>query len=515
MEQTSRKGAPARSGLSLLEILVSVFVLSIGLLGVAAVIPLGHHQILEAAKSDRASACGRAAVHEVKIRGWINPSVWRQLAVNEVDPLNANWLPYTYPVTFDTGTSGNPDQLAIPLCDSFAIDPLFFAHYDNSTNPLVWRFPLDATAEGVLTEERRNSLVRVTMAVEDFLITWPAPPPDPPFSYPARARSRMPFAAANRDFTWRDDMLFPIPDDPDDRPRQLVTWDGGQGFAYPLRGTDLLPPALTSPVISQADNNYSWMATVTPIVDEPGLWVRGPIPTSPSVTATPTTPPGPAATPPATPPGGWTAIDYYRSYAPLNQVTRYTVSIVVFYKREFTCPAAANLSDPVYPPQERSVTVSFPGDGFGGGDVFLYYDPAPAMNPLGKTDVWLDVKKDDWIMLRGLEEVAQMTLGGAPPPPVPLRPFRRVVTKWYRVVAVDDVIGETLSNGTPVRGRYVTLDGPDWQVDTDGDGTFEPSDMIDPLGFYGNAGFDWATATLVDNVIGVLTTTVEADFDSM
>ena len=66
MEQSSRTSTGARSGLSLLEVLISVFVLSIGLLGVAAVIPLGYHQIVEATKADRAASCGRAGLHAVR-----------------------------------------------------------------------------------------------------------------------------------------------------------------------------------------------------------------------------------------------------------------------------------------------------------------------------------------------------------------------------------------------------------------------------------------------------------------
>jgi len=315
----------------------------------------------------------------------------------------------------------------------------------------------------------------------------------------------MPFASANRVFTWRDDMLFPIPDDPEDRPRQLLTWDGGQGFAYPLRATDLLPPgpvppAPTSPALPQADDNYSWMATVTPILDGPGhdLWVKAPFPTSHS-TEDPSTP------------DPWTTSNYWKSHAYLRKVTRYTVSIVVFYKRDFACPLPPLTAlDPEFPPQERTVMATFPGDGFGGGDVFLYYDPAPANNPLLKTEKWLDVKKNDWIMLRGLESVPQMR---DPEYPVGAtsanwNPFRRVVAKWYRVVAVDDVVPEMIAT-VPVRGRYVTLSGPDWRVDTDGDGRFEPTRWL--LHTNGNTDFDGARATLVDNVIGVYTTTVAAE----
>ena len=61
-----------RGGVSLLEVLISIFVLSIGLLAVAAIIPVGRLAIVEAAKSDRAAACGQAVINDVKVRRMIN-----------------------------------------------------------------------------------------------------------------------------------------------------------------------------------------------------------------------------------------------------------------------------------------------------------------------------------------------------------------------------------------------------------------------------------------------------------
>jgi hypothetical protein len=67
---------PCRRGISLLEVLVSIGILSIGLCGVAALITAGKLVMVEANKSDRTGACGRAALHEVKVRGWLNWQYW-------------------------------------------------------------------------------------------------------------------------------------------------------------------------------------------------------------------------------------------------------------------------------------------------------------------------------------------------------------------------------------------------------------------------------------------------------
>ncbi len=77
------RDAGRRRGVSLLEVLISIFVLSIGLLGIAAMIPIGGSEIDKANQADRSAVLGRAALREVKVRRMLenwqssldNPSV--------------------------------------------------------------------------------------------------------------------------------------------------------------------------------------------------------------------------------------------------------------------------------------------------------------------------------------------------------------------------------------------------------------------------------------------------------
>ncbi len=77
--------------------LISIFIISVGLLGVASLIPAGKLRMVEANKSDRTGACGRAGLHEVKISGMLDTSVntANQALTNLVDPVappgNGNW----------------------------------------------------------------------------------------------------------------------------------------------------------------------------------------------------------------------------------------------------------------------------------------------------------------------------------------------------------------------------------------------------------------------------------------
>ena len=69
------KRKTARRGVSLMEVLISTFVLAIGLLGLASLIPVARLAVVETGKCDRGAACGRAALREIKIRRMLESSL--------------------------------------------------------------------------------------------------------------------------------------------------------------------------------------------------------------------------------------------------------------------------------------------------------------------------------------------------------------------------------------------------------------------------------------------------------
>lgn len=86
-----------RRGISLLEVLVAMFVLSIGILGVAALVPLGKLALVEVEKSDRCGPCGRAGVRDVRVRGLANTERWSigaapGVRVLPTDPMTSPYL---------------------------------------------------------------------------------------------------------------------------------------------------------------------------------------------------------------------------------------------------------------------------------------------------------------------------------------------------------------------------------------------------------------------------------------
>ena len=101
-----------RLGLSLMEVLASIFVLSFGLLGVLSVIPYGMYQAERTGIANHGGNCLRAATEEIKLRSWNDKDVffYRMTGGNhnryrESDPYPAKQTPnINPPFTLNSGT---------------------------------------------------------------------------------------------------------------------------------------------------------------------------------------------------------------------------------------------------------------------------------------------------------------------------------------------------------------------------------------------------------------------------
>ena len=116
-----------RRGISLIEVLVSIFVLLFGLLAVVAILPVAGLRIIQTTQADHCAACGQSGLRDVKIRGLCNPHVWLQ------------WDASTD--TFEPAVQGDPTVLNYR--ESFAIDPLGFSETPEDRHA---RFPADPPA---------------------------------------------------------------------------------------------------------------------------------------------------------------------------------------------------------------------------------------------------------------------------------------------------------------------------------------------------------------------------------
>jgi hypothetical protein len=259
----------------------------------------------------------------------------------------------------------------------------------------------------------------------------------------------MTLALAERIFAGSDDLVFSVPEGTD-RPRQMMNCldtntNNRLGTAWPWRATDTpgnpgLGANLT-PLVPQSTGDYSWLVTVTPMA----LW----------------------------PDFGLGGGNYYHY---IDEHPVYTVSVAVFYKRDFTTYDNC-LKLNVEKPPERFCEVQTLGGGapgnpaLGGGDVRV------TLYAGNGTSSWLDVKENEWMLLYGR---------GA---------RQEDVFLWYRIVGVAE--RDPANPGE----RYVTLAGPDWAFNY----YKSNPNLSDP---------DLCTGGLFTGVVGVYTTMVELDLDS-
>jgi hypothetical protein len=171
------RGRTVRAGVTLLEILVSIFILSVGLLGVAALIPVGNSEVTKGAIAHRAAETGLRAFREMKLRGYLDPENWLYSGQSVVDPETG---------VMKTQFAGQP----------FAIDPL--------TSAIAGGGTIGQTKMKVFS-------IRSTFATEG-----------------STTAPQMPQPMAERIFVGQDNLTFDRPDDQTLMPKQFSTGSGAR-----------------------------------------------------------------------------------------------------------------------------------------------------------------------------------------------------------------------------------------------------------------------------------------------
>ena len=151
-----RRATRTRRGITLMEVLISTFVLSIGLLGLAALIPVGQFTLIETAKADRSGACGRAGLRDVDAERMLDWRLWvgnpplartdKTVGPFVIDPLGVNaGMPATFAGlgSFPRRTLMSAATLAV--LTNIEVERIFRWHDD-----LVFKMPEDPTLRPVL-----------------------------------------------------------------------------------------------------------------------------------------------------------------------------------------------------------------------------------------------------------------------------------------------------------------------------------------------------------------------------
>ncbi len=208
-----------RRGVTLMEVLVSIFILSVGMLGVAALIPIGRNTLVATGKADRSGACGRAAMRLLK---------------------NTRVLERSDTVCYRWYQNGNT---TINPYDSLCLDPLGCAR--SSFNSVLRRFP--SSTVNLNDSSNTYAMPRISL-------------------YVPGSTTVMPLETAERWFTWQDDRLFDISvEDRQQRPRQMIRFDTDVVAPVPwLSAKDTRVGTGTAALTTESEGAYSWMATLSP-----------------------------------------------------------------------------------------------------------------------------------------------------------------------------------------------------------------------------------------------------------
>lgn len=450
-----------RRGISLLEVLVAIFITAVGLLAVAALIPVGTFYVGEANKN---------------VRGWDMAQVaYRAITVHDMLDRN-RWV--------DGG--GFPAQQPGEV---FVIDPIYFARNGGiwqtpiTSQPQCW-FPYAAADSVEQGLPRPYQVARLSINAwsngKAVLLTTDTPPRRLPipmtsaapamFAEPfddqngngvrdggepfrdlptAAARLNVPLGNGRWDdrshfaekvFSGRDDLVFTAPADRQQRPFPVNmvepytdansdgAWQPGEPFTD-LNGNGQWD---NQSVVDPSAGDYSWMIT--------------------------------------------------GEFGQLNERSC-SISVVVFYMRQVSFAPLAAI------PGERTVFADLQdGTAEGGRYALLHYT---ASSP-GATD-YLNIKAGEWIALHGV-------LNSTPP---------RKTLRWHRIVSVGDIEDDLPVAGQPqVKRRRVVLAGPDIDARLAGNLYIDQhSGAIDPQ--YPGVDSPTIHATLVPGVVNVFSRTVQ------
>jgi hypothetical protein len=411
-----------------LEVLFSIGVIAIGLLGVLALYPLALSQIGTGNVADRSARAGQNAVELFAARGMARPD---QLLWFQNSPPNPP--PQEKPVDTSDTSSLLAAEIAELLPDgnntALLIDPMFVA-----VRRQTYGSGYDARLFPYYTRQ-----------------TIPNPLPGNPPPYPTQFDPRLRrvtlrssatastiMAAAQAELLFRsdDDLSFELPLDRNAPPEQIF---GANNARRQYEGT------------------ISWMATLVPQLDianlsEPFVDSNSNCEWDPAESYTDLNGNGQydGVPEPFTDSNGNGKWDPAEAFTDSNGNGRYDrgtargdlyqLSIVVFDRRDSSMAMNAQ--------NERVVNVAlFHNGGLGGGDVTLGASTAEE----------LDVKPGQWLMLMA-------TPGPMIPRSAPCPNFPGVsLFRWYRVLDAEEAPRNVPGSVYPWE-RDVVLQGPDWPV---------------------------------------------------
>jgi hypothetical protein len=429
-----------RRAITLTEVLISMGILTLGLLGVAALFPVGGFYMQQADISDRGSAIAQSVMNDIVARGMLNPASWYVVvppATSATDPVgktfpsDGRYAPVKQPVMVNSvrvtfarpfahsltealnqpTASTDATLIGKQFGSAFVLDPMGIA---------TMAFP------GIPPQPSRNGPATTFPAmaymsygyyspISSMWAPWSGATASAAHPWPIRrATFRQPSTGwqlnagtAEYFFRGQDDLTTDLPQR-DDRPARQ-NWD-----TTTVGGTP-------TPLARQWTGDYSWLVTVVP-------------PTNAARDGMARNPEGHS----------------------------YDVSVVVFHKRPLPPDAQtvqasnANLRDYLNAmgENERIVKATIVSTGLNGGEILLEdlmdaLTSAEASNPAAypQKSAFRNLKTGQWIMLCG-------------PHPNSSTSSPKLVLNWYRVLSIESEKNSFITD--PAKQRVISVRGPQW-----------------------------------------------------
>lgn len=335
----------SRRGISLMEVLISMFVLLFGLMGVAAIFPVGNYYAVEGEKHDLGQLIAQNAFEEIQARGMLRPELWLYANGRPNGTVGSATVPTetggteliqppgaTSPGWFNIVPGVGPDPGS---GHAWVIDPMSSASAISGTAHLdLW--PLLPASKainiwfGMGVEGNRWPVRRITL---------PIPDPNTGGSQPLTP------SVAETIFRLRDDLAVEMPER-DDAP-SIQRWNTADIDNTGNANNTPNDPNDDTLLSRQYHGNFSWLVTIVPPTEQA-----------------------------------------HESMQPaLRQRYPYEVSVVVFYKRVPT-PA---------PETERLLQAEM----LPGGELVMYG------GTIEEVDKSLEgIKSGDWVAVMGVNETS-------------------------------------------------------------------------------------------------------------
>lgn len=239
-----RRPHRSRSGVTLTEVLISIGILAIGLLGAASMFPVGGYFMQKGEIADRGAAIAQAAFADLVARGDLSPQNWRTWDNNAYEAMDAHYRHWRE--DYNDGAVNFQTRMNSEVGFVYIIDPL-----GTAGGRLSGATKADMNlAPAIRVDGSITNAASVDDRWTEFQDAWPVRRVCTPSSVVGNEPSE---ALAKSLYTSSDDLSFSLAEDDNAPTQQRVVGIDSNSDGVP-----------ETAFARQSQGDYSWLAMVAP-----------------------------------------------------------------------------------------------------------------------------------------------------------------------------------------------------------------------------------------------------------